>query len=492
MGWLFNRTKPQAQPVELAKRPGGFFSTDAVYAMPEVQKRQLAAIPVPALARETMDDTSDVTSAMIKQSFNNTTMSEAVWAWFASQGFLGYSVCAQIAQHWLVAKAAELPAKDAIRQGYDVLVEDGEEDAAIIKAMRKADKRHNINKTMREFIQMGRTYGIRVAIFKVDSTDPEYYEKPFNLDGVQPRSYKGIQQVDPMWVVPELTAAALSEPDNLCFYEPQYYKIGKTRYHRSHLAVYIPYPVPNLLKPAYQWGGKSLPQMIYERVYAAERTANEAPQLTMTKRLNVLKVNIESFFSDIAASTNRLLQWIGLRDNYGSLVVDKTDEDVAQIDTSLTDVDTVIMTQYQLVASIANVPATKLLGTQPKGFNSTGDYEEATYREELEGVQSDLTPLLERHHQLVMRSEVAPRLGIEPVETTVVWCPLDSPTAAEWADINLKKAQTDQIYANVMAIDGADIRAKLQADKDNDYLELADIVEEAPRTDGGDPLTDGT
>ena len=30
------------------------------------------------------------------------------------------------------------------------------------------------------------------------------------------------------------------------------------------------------------------------------------------------------------------------------------------------------MTQYQLAASVANVPATKLLGTQPKGFNATG------------------------------------------------------------------------------------------------------------------------
>ncbi len=35
----------------------------------------------------------------------------------------------------------------------------------------------------------------------------------------------------------------------------------------------------------YNYFGVSVPERIYERVYASERTANEAPQLAMTKRL---------------------------------------------------------------------------------------------------------------------------------------------------------------------------------------------------------------
>ena len=60
------------------------------------------------------------------------------------------------------------------------------------------------------------------------------------------------------------------------------------------------------------------------------------------------------------------------------------------------------MSQYQLVAAAANVPATKLLGTTPKGFNATGEYEEASYHEELESIQAnDLSRLLARHHLCV-------------------------------------------------------------------------------------------
>lgn len=479
--WPFRRnskSEPRPAPVSM----GGFFSTDRapLQLTPTQRFNMFPANNLPEQSAETFDSLGDG-STSIKTGNSDVGVPDVLAWWYASQGFIGYQMCALIAQHWLVDKAANMPARDAVRIGYDIRVEDVPEDMAgkISKRLRAVDKRMNINGSMREFIHMGRVYGIRVAIFKVDSTDPEYYEKPFNLDGVTPGSYRGIAQVDPMWMVPELTTAALAEPDSLAFYEPQYYRIGKQRYHRSHLAIYIPYPVPDLLRPNYQWGGASLPQRIYERVYAAERTANEAPQLTMTKRLTVLKVNIETFFANIKDNLARLADWLSLRDNYGAYVTDKDNEDVTQIDTSLTDVDTVIMTQFQLVAAIAEVPGTKLMGTQVKGFNSTGEYEEATYRESLESIQTnDLTPLLERHHQLAMRSEVAPSLGIQPVETTAVWLPLDSPTATEWADINLKKAQTDQIYVECQAIDGEDIRARLKSDKNSDYTELADIVDQ--------------
>lgn len=48
---------------------------------------------------------------------------EAVAGWFLSQTFIGYQFCALLAQHWLVDKACSMPAKDAVRQGYEVDVE---------------------------------------------------------------------------------------------------------------------------------------------------------------------------------------------------------------------------------------------------------------------------------------------------------------------------------------------------------------------------------
>jgi len=72
---------------------------------------------------------------------------------------------------------------------------------------------------------------------------------------------------------------------------------------------------------------------------------------------------------------------------------------------------------------------------------------------------------------------------------TVQWAALDSPTAAEYADIELKKAQTAQIYVALQAIDGMDVRRKLQQDKDSDYFGLADIEEDPVEGEEVDPLT---
>ncbi|MNJ62470.1 hypothetical protein D3C77_583110 [compost metagenome] len=142
------------------------------------------------------------------------------------------------------------------------------------------------------------------------------------------------------------------------------------------------------------------------------------------------------------------------------------------------------MSQYQLVASIANVPVTKLMGTTPKGFNATGDSEAEDYREELESIQTnDLTPLLERHHAILMRSDVAPKLGIEPLSTTIDWRPLDSPTADEWATINKTKAETDKLLFDTGAVDGLDVRRRVAGDKDSDYYGLSEELTDAGETD---------
>src|SRR5690606_36986455 len=104
--------------------------------------------------------------------------------------------------------------------------------------------------------------------------------------------------------------------------------------------------------------------------------------------------------ADFAKASAAMEQFSLIRNNYG-VMLHGEGETVGQMDTSLADFDALLMTQYQLVAAEANVPGTKLLGTTPKGFNATGEYEEAVYREELESIQTnDLSPMLERHYKL--------------------------------------------------------------------------------------------
>ena len=449
---FFKRKREAEQPVQR-----GLFSTHVLgekvqlpFMLPDFQQ--------PAAAPTVTSDSGYIGEPASPKRGMWPVVNEAQLMFYASAShFIGYQACAMLAANWLVDKTCSMPARDAIRQGYTL--GDTEEQ------LRNTDKRFGVMRHLRELVHFGRVYGGRLILFDVASENPEaYYKAPFNLDGVERGAYRGMSQIDPNWVTPVLTEDNVRDPASRTYYEPTYWRVGERIIHRSHLHIFVPYPVPDFLKPSYNYLGMPVPQRIMERVYAAERSANEGPQLLMTKRTTTLQVSDAALVNRDALEKN-IRAWTALRDNYG-VKVNGPEENMQQYDTALADVDTVIMTQYQLVAAAANVPATKLFGTQPKGFNATGEYEAESYREELESVQTnDLTPLLVRHYELVAKSEGI--LLTEPVN--VQWMPIDSPTAKEWAEIEKLQAERDKVLWDTGAIDAEDIRDRLRDDRESDY-----------------------
>lgn len=436
----------------------------------------------PAMDSSSSDKPRDAMDNQLntKASYNsNLVIPETQVLWYAGQSFIGYQLCAMLSQNWLISKACLMPAKDATRNGYELSVNDGNKvDPEVLDAIRKLDETYRLNHNLIQFVKMGRVFGIRIAMFVVESEDEEYYQKPFNADGVMPGTYRGISQIDPYWITPQLDADAAGNPASINFYEPTWWILNSKPIHHTHLVIFRTEELPDILKPTYIYGGVSIPQKIAERVYAAERCANEAPLLTLTKRTDVVKADMAQATADFPAFAKRVEQWVYNRDNYGIKMLG-LDEEMEQFDTSLADLDAVIMTQYQLVAAASNVPSTKLLGTSPKGFNATGEFEESSYHEELESIQThDLSPLLERHHLLLIRSEIAPEFGIEPFGTTVTWNELDAMTGKEQAELNKYKAEAGRFLIESGAIDPSEERERIMSDPESGYtglnLELED------------------
>lgn len=402
--------------------------------------------------------------------------------WYAAQSFIGYQMCAVLLQHWFIDQACTMPARDAIRNGYDVTRSDGEKlPPKMTDEFKKLDKRFKAKWNCAEAVRKCRAFGIRVVLFEVTSPDPDYYLKPFNPDGVGPGSYKGMSQVDPYWITPELDFNASANPASKHFYEPTYWRINGKRYHRTHLVVLKTCEVPDVLKPTYFYGGIPLPQRIYERVYAAERTTNEGPQLALTKRTTVVEgVDMAAAAANQAEFMKRIQDWAYMRDNYGVRLAGGQ-EKVAQFDTALADVDTVIMTQWQIACAIAQVPSTKMLGVQPKGFNATGESEEANYHESLESIQEhDMAPILERHHLLCVRSYIMPKFNVPVFETHIEFSDLDAETAKEKAERELAESNADKNWSDTGAVDGIDVRNKLINRKGGSYQGIEEAIPEGP------------
>lgn len=394
--------------------------------------------------------------------------------WYSQFGFIGWQIAAIMSQQWLVNKALKMPGQDAVRHGFErTTTEDSKLDAELAK-LRNLDKKFKLKKNLTDFSRFSRMFGIRHCLFLVDGID---YEKPFNPDGIKPGSYRGMTQIDPYWLAPELDMTDASDSASQHFYEPTWWRVNGKRVHRSHFVISRNgNDLPDLLKPSYYYGGISTTQLIYERVYAAERTANESPMLAMSKRLFTLKVDTSKASADLNAFEAEIKQWMDFVNNFGVKVIGG-DEEINMIDTNLSGLDEVIMNQYQLVAAVADVPATKLLGTSPKGFNATGEYEMDSYHEFLESHQEDeLTPIVERHTLCCQRSE---KIAVG-TDFEISWNPLDVLDGKEQAEINESKARTDQILAEKGAIDGYDIRQRIINDPDSGYNGIEDIVDGGP------------
>jgi hypothetical protein len=480
---LFIKKPKEPEPVKEKPRPiYSTFSTDDMAYQREQKLEELTETNFSSV-QKFVADKGNVTFAQdnqlnIKASFaGNTILPTAQVLWYAQQTFIGYQLCAMLAQQWLIAKCCLMPAKDAVRNGYELAVDDGTKvEPEVLEAIKKKDTDYQLNKNLIEFVQMGRIFGIRVVMFIVESNDEDYYKNPFNPDGVLPGSYKGISQIDPYWITPQLDDQAAGNPASIHFYEPTWWIINGKPVHRTHLVIFRTEEVADILKPTYIFGGIPIPQKICERVYASERTANEAPMLALTKRTDVIKMDLTQAAANPTATVKRLQEFTNYRDNFGVKTLGLDDE-MMQFDTSLTDLDAVIMTQYQLVAAAANVPSVKLLGTPPKGFNATGEFEEANYHEELEGIQAhDLTPFIARHHLLLVRSEIAPEFGIQPFTLKITWNELDAMTTEEQAELNKRKAETGQLLITSGAIDGEEERNRLMTDPKSGYTGLEELA----------------
>lgn len=446
------------------------------YLVMSIQKTHKDLLPyIPeGVAMDAYPDTSKFQNA-----YNVTNpVDDIIYTHFATQGFIGFQACAILAQNWLINKACSQPTKDAIRPDYDlsyVTTDDTEEVdkdfLSEIKDISNDPKKFDIKKVARTFAEKKRQFGQILAYPIVEGAD---YEKPFNIDGIKPNSYKGMTVVDPIWYQAILDAEVINDPTSLRFFKPTYFRLPNgVKIHYSWCIFATNGDMPDVLKPTYYWGGYPLPQLIYKRVYAAEKTANEAPMLAMSKRLLVVDVNTKGYMLNPQPVNDQLDAVKNFRDNWGVYAKDPS-QNVSQIDTSLTDLDEVIMTQYQLVAAVAGIPATKLLETQPKGFNSTGEYEDDQYKLTLTSIQEDdFVPLLDFHYALLSVS----KYGIKR-DYTITFKEIDTPTEKERAEINEIKSRTNATYLQSGILTENEIRDNLIKDPDSGYNDITDEIEE--------------
>ena len=410
---------------------------------------------------------------------------DIVFSFFAKFGYIGWQICSVLAQHWLISNACSISNKDCLRNGWNNIFVDKksnemseeEKDKAqetLTKLFDVEQQKFKLNEKLLKWAYFYNVFGTSFILPKIDGVE---YDKPYNADGIKKGSFKGLAVIEPYWMIPEFDYETMTDPTNINYFEPEYYRTSNgMKIHRSHLIVGRRKFVSDILKPSYYYGGISLAQEIYERVYASEKCANEAPLLLLTKRLNVYKVKLKDLIMNPAKYKEIAETLTTMRDNQGILFADHDDE-IGQIDTGLGDLDQVIMKQYQLVSAIARIPVDKLFETNPTGgLSASGDYNIKNYNQDLNTLQNDLfRPAIDRINEIVLRSEFDLKDRV-----SIVFNPTDNPTEKEIADLNSQKAQAMSIYLQNNVITSEEARQMLVNDKMSGYSFLKGVEKEEP------------
>ena len=412
---------------------------------------------------------------------------EIIYNYFANQSFIGFQNCALLSQNWLINKCCMQPPLDAAAIGYDITLKDDEtteednEILAKIKDISNFTKDYNIIDICREYAEKKRRFGQILCVPLVDDVD---YSLPFNIDSVDLGSYRGMTIIEPQWIAPILDQDATANPLSKRFYQPTYFRMPNgSIIHYSWVFFGTYGNIPDILKPTYYFGGYPLPQLLYEQVYAAEKTAKEVPMLAQSKRLNYVEGNLNSYVTDEERLNKEIKIMSWLRNNWGWLLV-KKDQKLGQLDTSLADFDSVVMLSYQIVAAIAGMPSARLLETSPKGWQSTGSYEDENYKKLLLSIQNlDFLPILNRHYQLLTKS-----LYGKNYEYNCVFKPIDSPSEKERAEINEIISRTNTTYVNAGVVSPEEIRNVLREDENSGYNVLSEEMEGEPIGTGEEDL----
>ncbi len=426
-------------------------------------------IPIPASASGSSQDSGEMQGGF---SIGGTVNPVVLNYIINSSSFVGYSVCEIIAQQKLISKAIQAKAKDAVKKWFSIsAVENENVTDEQIKIIKSADEKMGLREHLVQAIKFNNIFGIRHILFK--NKDPDFdYEKEFNLKDFEGGQYAGIVQIDPHWITPVLEDADLSDPTSDGYLKPTFWQVAGKRIHKSHFVILEGDTVSSRLKPTYNYGGISLVQKLYQRVFCAETVSDESVQLVKTKRLYTREADLNKNRTKEGAKTFKSNSTLISRmlNSFGFLLVNK-DEKVQKFETNLAGLDEVVMLNYQVIALIADIPIIKLMNTSPKGF-SNGDGENKMYIESVEELQgNEMLLIAKEHHKRV----IASNFGTDKFNIDVNWNPLNTVSEVDLSTINLNRVNADAVSIQSGIIDEEEGRGRLNSDKNSGYNNLEKI-----------------
>lgn len=286
---------------------------------------------------------------------------------------------------------------------------------------------------------------------------------------IQRDSLRSLKTVEAVWTYPLGYNAINPLADN--WYRPDIWYVMTREIHRSRLPTFISRPVPDLLKPAYAFGGLALSQIAKPYVDIWLTTRQSVAEMIHAFSVMVLMTDLATMLQPGGAGNlmNRVALFNALRDNMGTFVVNKNTEDFKNVSASLAGLHELQAQAQEHLCSVSRIPLVKFTGISPAGLTATSEGEIRVYDDTIAAYQNrffrpNLTTVI-NFEQLSLWGEVDP-------EITFVFQPLREMTEKERGEMQKAEAERDQIYVDMGALAPEEVRGRVIDDPELPYADL--------------------
>ena len=424
---------------------------------------------------------------------------QSVYAGAFQEGltFLGYPYLAELSQRPEYRRIVEVIATEMTRKWIKVqsTSDDDDDKADKITAVEAALEKYNVRGLFCKMAELDGYFGRGHLYFDFgDSDDRDEILTPIansmgNVlkDKIKQGSLVRIKAIEPVWCYPSNYNS--SNPLHADWYNPSRWIVQGTEMHRSRLLSFVGRELPDLLKPAYSFGGLALTQMAKPYVDNWLRTRQSVSDLISNFSVAILKTDLQTLLApgeNEATLFERAELFNNLRDNRGLMMLNKDSEDFANITTPLSSLDLLQAQSQEHMASVSGIPLVKLLGIQPAGLNASSEGEIRTFYDWIEAYQQKLfAEKLGYVMDVIQLSEFG---EIDP-DITFKFETLWSLDDKELAEVRKIEAETDDILINGCgALAPEESRQRIAGDPNTPYeaLDVEDLPEPPDQTEGAE------
>ena len=304
---------------------------------------------------------------------------------------------------------------------------------------------------------------------------------------IQRGSLKRISSIEPMWTTPSMYNAL--KPEAVDFYAPnQWFMLGRP-VHASRLLTIVMRPMPDMLKPAYNFSGMSLTQMIDGYVQMWLRCRQSVSDLLSNFSTTILKTDMGQVLQGGESSDvfNRADLFTMLRSNKGMMLLDNESEDMMQLNTPLGGLSDLQAQSLEHICVVSRIPSVILTGISPSGLNASSEGEIRVFYDWISSQQeAHLRPILDVLIKIIQLD----LFGVVDDDIEFSFCPLWAMNEKEQSEIRTANANADQIYISNGVLSPDEVRERLATDKDSIYQGL-DLTREIEMPEQENPFDDG-